>query len=509
MTLPDPSAPTTRIIDGPLTSRRLIAFVANDLLPILRERLPAYRWFGDKDESIVDVRVADAHGVTLGGDWLVPMILDIQYHRGRHARYFVPLAATLGGRSARDTVATISADDGDWTLCDAFELPSFTGWLLEQLASDAVTPLSNGVLQWSSVARLQDYLSAARTGPARVTAADQSNTSVIFGDALFLKMFRRLRSGSNPDEEIGRFLHSRTSFRRSPEPVGAATYHSGKDSYAIAVAQCFVPSIADGWAFSLQHLRSENAEAISNRIHQLGIRTAELHTALASDATDPSFSPEVVTEQDTDSWMVATRKRLVRTATALMQQRADLPPDANRLVLEVHDRLPALNHQAEGYAALVDTWKIRVHGDYHLGQVLRTVKDDWVVLDFEGEPSRSLQERRAKTSPLKDVAGMTRSLAYANGEHMRRLLENGLSTPPAASGWASEMRDRFIDGYRSAISPTPPLIPAADTDFQRAVRAWELDKALYEVWYELNNRPDWLVLPLATLVDRVRSTEHR
>ena len=505
MTGSGPDAPTILAVDGSLNGPRLIASVKRDLLPILRQRLPGYRWFGDKDEIIAEIAVADAQAVALGGDWLVPMILDIRYQRGSGARYFVPLAATLSGGSAQDRLATISCDDGDWTLCEAFERPSFAGWLLDQLAADAVTPLSKGALQWRSFDRLKDYLSAARTGGTRVTAADQSNTSVIFGDALFLKVFRRLRSGLDPDQEIGCFLHDRTSFHRSPKPVGAATYQSGEATYPIAVAQCFVPSVADGWTYSLHHLGTGDAETLSVLIHQLGVRTAELHTALASDPTDPSFSPEVITERDAHSWMTATRHRLVTTATDLMQRRSHVPPEIDRLILDVYDRQSELLHQTEGFAALVGRWKVRVHGDYHLGQVLRTVRDDWLILDFEGEPSRSLEERRAKTSPLKDVAGLTRSLAYAHCEHVRRRSETDSSTAVVDSRLTSATRDQFIRGYRSALGPALPLIPEADSDFQRAIRAWELDKALYEVWYELNHRPDWLALPLATLVDQARN----
>jgi len=244
-------------------------------------------------------------------------------------------------------------------------------------------------------------------------------------------------------------------------------------------------------------------EPLIDALRRLGERTGELHRALAADPADPDFAPESISAADATAWEADTLTALAAVANDFQRQSRELPPTVQDVVARFLEAEPALRLRAAGFRTLVGLPKTRVHGDYHLGQTLRTVRDDWTILDFEGEPARPIAERRAKTSPLKDVAGMLRSFGYARGVARR---DAAVTADLAAGGtavladWEIEARAAFLDGYRSGIAGAPALVPTDPAAFAAALAAWELDKALYEVHYEHSNRPDWLDLPLAALL---------
>jgi maltose alpha-D-glucosyltransferase/alpha-amylase len=496
-----PPAPRLRLA-APLTAAGVVTVVRESLPTALASYLPRQRWFGDKDRQLAAVAVADLAVLPAGGDWLVPAVVEVGFGDGGSARYFVPLAATLAPLGT-EPIATVEDDASIWTVADAFALPAFPPWLLDQLATDASWETAAGAFRWSHEPALRDVLAAAQTGEARVGSAEQSNTSVIFGDALFLKAFRRLRSGVNPDEEVGRFLAARTAFRHLPLPVAGCEYVGRDERSAVALVQTYVPSVADGWSFTLAHLAGgpmTTDEALLDPLHQLGERTGQLHRALATPTDDAAFAPEPIGDDDIARWESDALAAIEAVAVDLQARAGDLAPELRTLVGAFTASLPRLRQRATGFRALRGLAKTRVHGDYHLGQVLRTVRDDWVILDFEGEPSRPLAERRAKTSPLKDVAGMLRSFAYARGAALRAPYAHAEDAASRLAAWEAEARARYLAGYLAAAEGTPPFLPTVPDAFAAALAAWELDKALYEVRYELSNRPDWLALPLASLI---------
>jgi maltose alpha-D-glucosyltransferase / alpha-amylase len=293
-----------------------------------------------------------------------------------------------------------------------------------------------------------------------------------------------------------------------PRYAGSVSWRSADGApYAVALAQGFVPNIGDGWSWLLQRLAGVAAGDIdpgTDRFaaeQRLGQRTGELHVALGV-VQDPGFFPETTDRAAIDRDTDRTRAAIDETIRLLQERRGHLPTDIASRLPDTIAGLRALDERANGYRDELGTRRIRVHGDYHLGQTLRTPDGDWVIIDFEGEPARSLEERRQRASVLKDVAGMLRSFAYARGATERSA---GVSADRAArsrlESWELGARRAFLTGYRQALTASElRFVPGDEAAFARALAAWELDKALYEVAYEVRNRPDWLALPLRALL---------
>jgi predicted trehalose synthase len=312
---------------------------------------------------------------------------------------------------------------------------------------------------------------------ARRLTGEQSNTSIVFGDALILKHFRRLAAGPNPDVEITRFLTERTGFRHTPRLCGSLEYRDGAGAWALAMAQELVRDARDGWRWLLERLAG--GDAALGPLHGLGRRTAELHLALGSDPHDPAFAPEVITPADVEAWTEAVQRQLEAARTALG---GALP-----------DGVPA-RIEAAGLGPLAGATKQRHHGDFHLGQTLiGRGGAEVAIIDFEGEPLRPLAERRRKHTPLRDVAGLLRSIDYA-----------AMATRPAgledwAAAWQAEGARLVTAAYRRAVTGAG-FVPGADNAFTRALAVLELEKAAYEVLYEANHRPAWVAIPKVGLL---------
>jgi trehalose synthase-fused probable maltokinase len=383
--------------------------------------------------------------------------------------------------------------------------------------------------------------------PLRVShmSAEQSNTSIVFGDRLILKLFRRIQSGINPDYEIGRQLTERIGFLRVPAVTGAFEYERPGESRAtLAMMQQFVESQGDGWTHatdelgryydqvegrepprlappsSFQRLASAEApkrvqDVMSGYLRTaetLGRRTAEMHSALASDSSDPAFAPEPFTREDlaavsADAAAQAAKalhglgaKTRLQGESSTGGLSADVAGRARELVMS-GERLLEMVHG--GPALEFATSKIRVHGDYHLGQVL-WAEGDFFILDFEGEPARPLAERRAKQSPLKDVAGMLRSFSYAAYAslfaHASARPDEFAHLEPWARIWQTWASGAFLRGYLQATRGAL-FLPPEPSQRDALLRFFMLDKALYELNYELNNRPDWVRIPLWGIFD--------
>lgn len=498
------TVPSDAILES-MTADNLAVVVQRDLPAVLLDFIPAQRWFGGKDLRLTGVAVDDLSVMPSGDVWHVIAIVTVNVEGASSMRYLMPLLATPRRPADATPLLEIGARYGEWFLSDALAVPSFLTWLLDEVSTGAIWTTGKGRFAWTVEGELHRYLAAAYTGPSRVGSAEQSNTAVIFGDALFLKLFRRLRPGHNPDEEISRFLSYQTSFRHLPRLMATGDYQTGDASpVGIGIVQTFMPSIGDGWSWLLGNLTSMASLSPGDRsvaaAGLLGTRTGQLHRALASAPDDDVFRAERISRDDAARWTVATTKAVDDVWQALLQHRQRMPRRARTMLEAIEPNLPVLRHRAAGHADLVDHLKIRVHGDYHLGQTLRTVDDDWIILDFEGEPARTIDERRAKTSPLKDVAGMRRSFAYARATAARSR-EGDRTAEQILGRWEAAAEAAFLAAYRSAVADSPGLVPADDRAFARALAAWELDKSLYEVRYEMSNRPDWLEIPLSTLLE--------
>ena len=309
---------------------------------------------------------------------------------------------------------------------------------------------------------------------ARRLEVEQSNTSVVIGEQLMLKLYRLLEAGQNPDLEVSAFLTD-AGFAETPALAGSLVYQSPDGwSAAAAMLQSLVPSTGDAWAGMLAALSADPAEGVE-MARVIGAVTAALHAALASRPDDPGFPARPATVAETAAWRASAERQLAQAVTAVSGA--------------AHERLvqlaPALRaHFADTFgAASGDASVTRIHGDYHLGQLLARPDGGFSVIDFEGEPARPLAERREPSSPLRDVAGMLRSLDYA-----ARTAERASRLDPEP--WLAAARSAFLHAY----GPTDPALLAA----------FELEKACYEVRYEASNRPDWVWLPLAA-VERLAS----
>lgn len=485
--------------------------------------LRAQRWFGAKSRPVQGVTAEDWLWLTpqAAADPLALVIARVNFADCGQDLYLLPLAFSKGGDGG--AVATVvSTPDGDYGVEDATRLPGFHTALYAAIARGGRLETTRGRQVSFSVTRALREQAEAHDPLERTSllerAQGQSNSSIIYGEAFILKLFRRLEAGVNPDLEVLRFLTERTSFRDVPRLAASIEYHQpGLEAISLAALQCFAPNQGGAWEDFLARLMAglqahaahashpdEAAHAIGldEAAHAIGLDeavltlgkvTRGLHVALASDASDPDFAPEAVTPQDAQAWRQVLEAEIEATLTALSERRTTLPP-AWRAGL---DRLmaagAAMKAMAAGFGGAVGREKTRHHGDYHLGQVLKTV-DGFVVLDFEGEPSRPLRERRAKLLALKDVAGMLRSLSYVAASALEALPDaRRAALTPLAEAWRERAQALFLEGYAgtgggAALARDPIL------------RALTLEKALYELRYELDNRPAWLGVPLSGIL---------
>lgn len=477
------------------------------LAAALAARLPDERWYGDKGRPIAAVALDDL-AAAAADPAIALAVVRVRFTAGDDSRYLLPIAFA---EDAAGTAVLLPAGEASPAIVDAMALPRFPRWLLERIGERADMSGEHGHVRWDTLPGSEDCLARAEMAPAAALTAEQSNSAVRYGDALIVKLFRRLRDGLNPDVEIGRFLWRQTAFRNVPAPIATAAYLPDAGGHlAIAFGQAFVPNDGDGWTWTLRQIaamlalddvaeRDAAIERYAQAAADLGRRTAELHRALASRPDDPAFAPEPLTPERIRDWEVDLRRRLDATLAELVADAA-LPPAVAALLPALLRERPALEARAAGFAAEAGDVAIRVHGDFHLGQVLRT-GHDWMLLDFEGEPARPLAERRAKTSALKDVAGMLRSFSYARAAASRAGESLDASRAGALAAWETASRAAFLAAYRAEIAgATAPIAPADEAAFRRACDAWELDKAVYEIAYERRNRPDWLEIPLAALL---------
>ncbi|HEY0439815.1 MAG TPA: putative maltokinase, partial [Xanthobacteraceae bacterium] len=487
-----------------------------EVLPVL---LPTRRWFAEKGSRRIEPRLETAivlHHAEPGYLWT---LVEVASERGK-SRYSLPLGVKWDrlDRAAQTVhphaLAPVRRGAREGMLVDVTSEREFVSWLLARLHG------GQGVEQgaFSLVCRPGKSFAQGELAPVEAVhavSAEQSNTTVIVDSAYVIKFFRRLQPGINPDAEISRFLTDVAGYQNTPPLVGSIELHHADEQFALAIVQGYVQNQGDGWAVTSSYLdrfldeyRLLAPDALADpqqhagfllRMSQLGKRTAELHLALASAPDDPAFAPEPVEPDDLAAW----NTELLRQAQQFfdeLQRRADTLPERQRVLVEklLARREPALARMRDLLPPQLDALKIRHHGDFHLGQTL-VVKDDVFIIDFEGEPERPLEARRRKAPAARDVAGLIRSIDYAATAAVDRVsfgsAEERARLAKAAEEWRVQATDAFVAAYDETIGAGglwPPNPEAAD----RLRDFFVLEKAIYEIGYELANRPTWLHVPL-------------
>ena len=524
---PPAEPPTLRVEGGlraALAPERLRALGADALLPFLAGR----RWFGAKGREPRDARVGAVVQLPWDNKRFVLTGLDVDFG-GRAERYQLPLGVRWQGLGAsaadepRAVLARVESGEERGVLFDATEDATFRAELVRAFARgetfEATDPLTGGLLRWV-IEPVGDGL--AGDAATRLGAAEQSNTSIIVGDRAILKLFRRLEPGENPDVEIARFLATHTTFTGTPALLGDVRFEDERGSSGAGMLQRFVPGSGDAWHYALERARpyvaaprgAEPRNDFAADAERLGRVTRALHDALASAGPDePEFAPEPVRAEDVARWAESAR-RSVREGLALLERRlgagavgGERAAEARVLLGRGEHYLGYVDELAHGVGADAGQ-KIRHHGDYHLGQVLRAPDGEFFIIDFEGEPARPLAERRAKSSALRDVAGMLRSFAYAaatTAAGARNSLD--MTTVEVRSGrWEREAREAFLRGYARAEragegsgeggDESADFLPRTPEHLRQLTALFETEKVFYELAYELNNRPDWVWIPL-------------
>jgi maltose alpha-D-glucosyltransferase/alpha-amylase len=476
--------------------------------------LPTRRWYGGKSQSIASVGVEDVFWLPDGSPEAALVVLDVASGDSRpdlapaRVRY-TAVVAFAGDPSGRSLIG-IPPGAPHVHVVEATADPQPVVALLRGLSTGMPVPGVHGgeILYADATDGVRRLLADTSAGAAIVPiGAEQSNTSVRVGAAHVFKLFRRLDTGEHPQLEFGRFL-SRVGFDLAPPLEGSLTYRSAAGTkHALGALEGWIVSSGDGWAHVTSQLRrgdrTADPQAIADEMHGLGETTAAFHVALASEAGTPAFAPEPVTGADVAAWRTALVRQAERTRDLVERQHhqwtgrdADV---AGRFLRALEEALPALGEAGHGLPLTFR--KIRIHGDFHLGQTLKT-REGFALIDFEGEPSKPLAARRLKQCALKDVAGMLRSLDYAWAA-AAPAADAGAVAGDAASSLAAA-RAAFLRGYdaRARRAAAAFLPPAGDVPHWTAL--FELEKALYEVEYEVDNRPAWVGIPLGAAVTLLR-----
>ena len=438
----------------------------------LRDWVKQQRWYASKSRTVAGIEIAES--VTLREDpLLVLALVETRFGTGTHELYQLPLAIRPPSDVPRgDSIAHTD----DWAVYDALAEPEQGHELLRRILTTDEIETEDGRFGFHS---FDESVAALESAPVRLMGVEQSNSSIVFDERIVLKVFRKLEPGVNPELEILRFLTYR-GFPNIAALHGWYDYEGQAFQATLGVAQAFLPDAIDGWELALREITTTPDEFLQ-RLGALGTVTAQLHNTLASDASDPAFAPEEPSQEALSLLTATVDEDIERIFLRLPDDDPRLAPIAGR-GQDVRERLAA--RAQIGVTGRV----IRTHGDYHLGQTLHTPRG-WVILDFEGEPARPLPERRQKRSPLRDVAGMLRSFAYVTSA------VEILRGTPAPEGFEEQARERFLEEYLTGVDLT--LLPAGSAQITNLLSIFELEKAIYELRYELDHRPDWISIPVA------------
>ncbi len=494
------------------------------------DTLPNYietqRWYAAKGTPIERARIMENVLWQEGKvSWLLALVeLDGTEPR---ASYFLPLALAWEDREddrvrnlLTSAVVKIRQQANVGVMGDAFADETFCRALVAAMAARREIAMSAGKLQFRPTAEFAEIAGPHFEAlPVERPRGSSSNTIVNMRERLMLKGYRRLRVGMNPELEMGLYLTEVAHFANCAPLAGVLEYVANDgQTRLLAMLQAYVANQGDGWSYSLEYVRrhleqyrtTPPGDAIPPNTHEayltlirvLALRTAELHRALAGPTADAAFSPQVLNRADIDAYRQRATDE-ARGALDLLASNLDAVPAADReranAVLAQRDQI--MKRIEACAAATPQGKKIRIHGDYHLGQVLVT-RNDFVIIDFEGEPGHSLEQRRAKHSPLRDVAGMMRSLSYVQQSALRSVAHNEAEAErlsPLARGWEIEARSAFLSAYD--VAAREAALYKSLQPGQGLLGLFELEKALYELRYEIGNRPAWVGIPLQGILD--------
>jgi maltose alpha-D-glucosyltransferase/alpha-amylase len=529
------------------------------LLDALPEFLPSRRWFGGKARRITTTQIVDVLPMSYVGRQAEIAFVQVNYSEGDPETYILPLTyqpiedeAPLDERLATAAVARIRTREGTGLLYDATADPEFSETLLNAVERRRRFRGPHGTIT-ATPSRAFRELRGESDEQLRVSQVrgEQTNTSIIFGERLILKLFRRLENGTNPDLEIGRYLTEEARFPNTAPVAGFLEYRrTGQEGEpaTLGILQGFIRNEGDAWQHTLDELgrfveramasaeepddvnvsvgrllqrvdeetpelAHELMDAFLSQVRLLGRRTAEMHLALARNVSNPRFAPEPVNPLYQRSVYQSMRSQLNQIFQLFRRAQKSLPEqiqaDGQKLLNlepDIQERLRVLLERK------FTTQRTRLHGDYHLGQVLFT-GSDFVIIDFEGEPARPLNERRTKRSPLRDVAGMLRSFHYAAYSAMFEELETGVAGAASRDRlerwvryWYKWVSVAFLSGYLSSAGEAS-FLPKDRDELRVLLELFLLHKAIYELGYELNNRPTWVQIPMAGILDIVGSSE--
>jgi maltokinase len=418
------------------------------------------RWYGAKSRAVSHASVLDTVILRTTEPKFALALVEMRYDTGAHDIYQLLYALKDGEPEINEL------DD-----------PQLARELVSAMRSGLTLQGAEGLVEFAPI---EGFAGLGRELlEARAVGAEQSNTSVVFDDELILKVFRRLEPGINPELEMLRFL-TEHGFPNIAPLGGYYTYSGGPLGATLGILQQFVADGRDGWDLGLDEVAGGNEEQFLRRVHRLGAVTGEMHSTLCSDVNDPAFSSETPSVESLGLLTATIDEEIEKIFLTL--------PDGDERLEPIFGRGEEVREQLRLLAHAGSTGKvIRTHGDYHLGQTL-WADDDWVILDFEGEPARSLTERRRKRSPLRDVAGMLRSFAYV------ATAAESLRGSAPSDRFESQAREQFLDGYLETVEPS--LLPSGQVAMDRLLAVFELEKAVYELRYELDNRPDWVGIPV-------------
>ncbi len=527
----------------------------------LQKWLTSRRWYAGKARrlSALDYDIVPLELPTMSGTRHGLLLVRAKFDSGEPDLYLIPFVAIQGSEAKEFAAAHLEAvvqpiDDAVQPavlIGDGMAEPRFVRGLLDLIGERTVGG-GQKLVSWSSDS-LGQLLGDRNDLPVKRASGEQSNTCMVFGDRMILKLFRRLESGVNPDLEIGRYLSQTDSFRHVPELLGSLEYQPPEgEPQSIAILHRFLPGATDAWQLTLNRIDEYFSRVVqlpaektptpaaafqalvTNResgvslwslgdarpiaesksltdgflevVGLLGRRTAEMHLALAAPSDSPSFAPDSFTSDYQQALKSSMREMATRAMKLLRERLPHLSEQTQSRATRLLKQESAAIARFDAVAAEpLDGRRIRCHGDYHLGQVLYA-DGDFTILDFEGEPARPLAERRAKRSPLQDVAGMLRSFHYARSQGLLARTGDGAASTglkaacrAAADVWYLWTAAAFLRAYRETAGAAA-FLPKSSADCDRLLTALAIEKACYELSYELNNRPDWVETPLDGLL---------
>ncbi|MDO9384519.1 MAG: maltose alpha-D-glucosyltransferase [Hyphomicrobiaceae bacterium] len=499
---------------------------------ILKHFLQRQRWFSGKNTDIANIDIKLVGGLGADAADHVIATLGVTFTNGETQQCLMPLSLlsepheiTNDAAQRPYALAMVRRGPRMAMLIDAAHNDTFSKLLVEKLRKGETLASETGEIRLIATPALADC--AAKDDSVKMVGAEQSNVSVVVGDSVVLKFYRNLDVGTQPEVEVGKFL-GEVGFAGTPRFLGAVECSSGSEgSKTLASAFEYISNQGDAWGVVTNTLErtlesyglageGEDVPEFAFPLDvgaKLGLRTAEMHKALATPTSNEAFAAEPVTPADIARWVDEARTETARAFAALEATPPDAMPESTRGCVRLMQ-----SHKADIDRLLLDSAalkpsgaKTRLHGDYHLGQVL-VVQDDLMIIDFEGEPKRTLQQRRAKSSPLADVAGMLRSFDYAAWAALDKNNERGMIAPERARVIALAWRDRattdFVAAYTAAMRGSAGHPDDAETA-SGLLNLFLLRKALYEVQYELGSRPAWLSIPVRgviSLLDKIKET---